>query len=172
MEIRYNNSIEDLVALQKVVVRRSSISKKIVKHRFVTMEIILLLLCLLFIFNNPVWKVLLAFVFLSVLMWLFRERSVVLQFKKDLKKEMRRDTHNSLLAERQLKISPDGIEARMEARISNFTWDQVEYINHDDQYLYFVMKGLLHFIIPKSAFADEAQLNMFLEALQGCKSLG
>ena len=91
MVVRYFNSYEDLLALQKFVLRNSAVGKKAMLHRFLAVEIVVLFVCLMFAVNHNRFYVLLAFLIISGLAWWFRERSVMMQFKKDFKRGLRKD---------------------------------------------------------------------------------
>lgn len=163
MDVRYRNTLDHLVALQKHVLRNTALGRKMVLHRFLMVEVILLLICGLFAVNHDRLKVLLVFAGLSCLAWLFRERAVLMQFRKDFKRENRRDGTGAFHSERILHVSPSGLRLRMGQIENRIGWDQVARIDRDSRYIYILLTGVLHHVIPVSAFADAQAPDRFLE---------
>ena len=166
MQVRYRNTLDDLIALQKFVLRHTDFGKKMMLHRFITVEIIIFLISLLFTFNHNPFKVLLVFIALSALAWLFRERSVLVQFRKDFKREDRRDESGAFHRDRTISINASGITVHSGGGRNSHTWDEVALISRDAKYVYVVLKGVLHHVIPLSAFHDENDAQQFMDAMQ------
>ncbi len=165
MQIRYRNTLDDLVALQKFVLRNTDTGKKMMLHRYIVVEIILVLILSLFAVNHNRWNVLLAFLIVSTLAWLFRERSVLVQFKRDFKRERRKDKQGLFDRDRILRIDADGFDISIGTDTTHHDWDQVELTGKDRKHIYIVLKGLLHHVIPLSALNDPADADRLLQAI-------
>lgn len=134
-------------------------------HRFVAVESILLFIAVLFAVNHDRLLVLLIFLFVSGLAWLFRERSVLLQFKKDFKRERRKNNTNMFEKERIMTIAPDGLTVDVGEQRTRYTWDQVVYAGKDSKHVYILLTGMLHYVIPLSAFSNHSP-EALLEAIE------
>jgi hypothetical protein len=77
-------------------------------HRFIMVECILAFICFVFAINHNRLAVLICFAGLSGLAWLFRERAVIVQFKKDFRREQRKDEINLFDRDRIMTIDTDG----------------------------------------------------------------
>ncbi|MGD9364779.1 MAG: YcxB family protein [Desulfobacteraceae bacterium] len=166
MQIRYRNTLEHLVALQKYVLRKTDFGKKMMLHRFIAVEVIVLFITIIFAINHNRFKVFLGFVIITGLAWLFRERSVLLQFKRDFKRERRKDDKGLFDKDRILTIAPDGLKISIGDTLNQYAWDQVVMVGHDRKLLYIILKGVLHYVIPLSAFADENEALLFLDRIE------
>lgn len=166
MQIRYRNTLEHLVALQKYVLRNTDFGKKMMLHRFIAVEIIVLFIAIIFAINHNRFKVFLGFVIITGLAWLFRERSVLLQFRRDFKRERRKDDQGLFDKDRILTIAPDGLKISIGDTQNQYGWDQVVTVGHDRRLLYIILKGVLHYVIPLSAFADENEALLFLDSIE------
>ena len=93
MQIRFTNTLNQLVALQKYALRHTEVGRKMMLHRFIAVESVILLIAVLFAVNHDRLVVLLVFLSVSGLAWTFRERSVIVQFKRDFKRERRMAAH-------------------------------------------------------------------------------
>jgi hypothetical protein len=166
LQIRYRNTLEHLVALQKYVLRNTDFGKKMMLHRFIAVEAIVLFITIIFAINHNRFKVFLGFVIITGLAWLFRERSVLLQFKRDFKRERRKDDQGLFDKDRILTIAPDGLQISFGDTQNQYAWDQVVTVGHDQKLLYIILKGVLHYVIPLSAFADESEALLFLNRIE------
>jgi hypothetical protein len=171
LQIRYRNTLEHLVALQKYVLRNTDFGKKMMMHRFIAVEAIILFITIIFAINHNRFKVLLGFVIITILAWLFRERSVLLQFKKDFKRERRKDDQGLFDKDRILTITPDGLKINIGNTRNQYAWDQVAMVGYDRKLLYIILKGVLHYVIPLSAFADENEALLFLDSIESHRKL-
>ncbi len=163
MKLAYHNSLADLIALQKRMLRHSAFGQKLMLQRFLMVEAVLLFICLMFAINGNPLIVLLVFAGLSVLAWFFRERSVIQQFKKDFKKELRKDEENSFSQPRIMQITPQHFEVSTGDHNQSHPWSTVEWTGQDERLLYLITKGILHYAIPKSTFKDEEEMQIFLK---------
>ncbi len=134
-------------------------------HRFIAVESIFLLIAILFAINSDRLVVLLVFLVVSGLAWLFRERSVLLQFKKDFKSERRKDDSGMFDKERIMTVSPDGLTVDIGDQRTSHAWDEVSYAGKDRKYVYLLMTGVLHHVVPLTAFSDENESDAFLKAI-------
>lgn len=166
MQIRYRNTLEHLVALQKYVLRNTDFGKRMMLHRFIAVEAIVLFITIIFAINHNRFKVFLGFVIITGLAWLFRERSVLLQFKRDFKRERRKDDLGLFDRDRILTIAPDGLKISIGDTQNQYAWDQVVMVGHDRKLLFIILKGVLHYVIPLSAFADESEVLLFLDRIE------
>lgn len=171
MQIRYRNTLDQLVALQKYVLRHTQFGKKIMLHRFLTVETVVLFISVIFAINHNRFKVFLGFVIVSALAWIFRERSVLLQFRKDFKREHRKDESGLFEKDRILSIGLDGLTVQIGGEQSHYHWEQVEMTGRDSKHIYIILKGVLHYVIPLSAFADEREADAFLEGIASYRGL-
>ncbi|MEJ2038334.1 MAG: YcxB family protein [Desulfosarcinaceae bacterium] len=165
MKVSYQNTLGQLVALQKFVLRHTPFGRKMMLHRFIMVEIVLFLICLMFAFNHSRIKVLSIFLLFSGIAWLFRERAVLMQFKKDFKREERRDESGAFHKSRVLSIDPRGFSLATGARDHRYSWNQVQHIDRDANYLYIVLEGVLHHIIPLSAFKNQETADKFVSTM-------
>lgn len=165
MQIRYRNTIDHLVALHKFFLRRTRFGKKMMLHRFIAVESIIVFITIIFAINHNRLKVFLGFVVLSSLAWLFRERSVLLQFKKDFKRERRKDEGGLFDKDRILNVTPEGLTVDIGSQHARYAWDQVEMTGRDHRHVYIILKGVLHYVIPVSAFAGNHEVDIFLESI-------
>lgn len=134
-------------------------------HRFIAVETIFFLIALMFAINNNPLVVLLVFLAVSGLAWLFRERSVLLQFKRDFKRERRKDETGMFEKDRILTVEPDGLTVDIGDQRTDYTWGEVVYAGKDKKNVYIIMGGVLHYVIPLNAFTDENESNAFLESI-------
>jgi hypothetical protein len=153
------------VALQKFALRHTEIGKKMMLHRFIAVESIFLFIAILFAVNHNRFMVLLVFLAVSGLAWLFRERSVLLQFKKDFKRERRKDDTGLFDKERIMSLGPGGLTVDIGDQRSHYTWDQVKHTGKDKKHVYVILSGVLHYVIPISAFTGDHDPEAFLEAI-------
>lgn len=165
MQIRYRNTLNQLVALQKHALRHTEVGKKMMLHRFIAVESIFFLIALMFAINNNPLVVLLVFLIVSGLAWLFRERSVLLQFKRDFKRERRKDDTGMFEKERLMTIDPDGLTVVIGEQRTHYAWDEIVHAGKDRKNAYIIMTGVLHYVIPLNAFSDENETDAFLEAV-------
>ncbi len=165
MQIRYRNTIKHLLALQKYVLRNTTTGKTMMLHRFLAVEAIILFITIIFAINHNPFKVFLGFVIVSCLAWIFRERSVLLQFKKDFKRERRKDKEGLFDMDRILNIAPDGITVNIGSQRNEYTWDEVDMTGKDKHHVYILLTGVLHYVIPMTAFADENEADTFLSRI-------
>lgn len=172
MEIRYHNTLEHLVALQKQVLRKTEAGKKMMLHRFILVEIIIVGIAIIFAINHNRPKVLLGLLIVTGLAWLFRERSVIVQFRKDFKRERRKNGTGQFEKDRILRIAPDGLEVQIGLEQTQYAWNQLEWVGRDRKHVYMLLKGVLHYVIPVTAFADENEVAHFLESIASFQSPG
>ncbi len=165
MEVRYRNTLDHLVALQKYVLRHSSTGKKMMLHRFMAVEAIIVVITIIFMINHNRLNVLLGFILATSLAWLFRERAVVVQFKKDFRREHRKDKTGLFDKDRIISIAPEGLAARIGNDQTLYPWDQLETAGRDGKYLYLILTGVLHYVIPLASFKDESEADAFLESI-------
>ena len=170
MQVRYRNNIKDLVALQKYVLRHTDTGKKMMLHRFLAVEAIVLFITIVFAINHNIFKVFLVFIVVSCLAWLFRERSVLLQFRKDFKREQRKDEEGLFEKERVLSIDPSGIMVEIGVQESQYEWDEVDMVGQDKHYVYIILTVVLHYVIPQAAFAAEGETNKFLKKIESYRN--
>lgn len=170
MLIRYRNTLDHLVALQKYVLRHTAFGKKMMLHRFLAVEAIVLFIAIIFAVNHNRFKVLLCFVIVSCLAWLFRERSVLLQFKRDFKRERRRDEQALFDKDRVMRIAPDGLTVNVGNQHAHHAWSKVDMTGRDNRHVYIVLSGVLHYVIPVTAFADENEVDIFLDAIEAYRA--
>ncbi|MDJ0780686.1 MAG: YcxB family protein [Desulfosarcinaceae bacterium] len=163
MKFAYHNSVDDLIALQRCMLRHSAFGQKLMLHRFIMVEVVLAFICGMFAINGNPFKVLLAFAALSVLAWHFRERSVIQQFKRDFKRELRKDEDNSFAKPRILQISPQHLAVSTGNHHQTHPWRTVEWTGQDDRRLYIITTGVLHYAVPKSVFKDPEEMQSFLK---------
>ena len=155
MQIRYRNTLDQLIALQKFMLRNSAFGKKMMLHRFIMVECILGFICLVFAVNHNRLIVFLFFVGLSGLAWLFRQRTVIVQFKKDFKRERRKDELNLFDKDRILRFDDVGLRIDIGSQENSYTWSEVETIGQDTKNIYILLTGVLHYVIPKTAWDTE-----------------
>ncbi len=165
MQIRYTNTLNQLVALQKYALRHTEVGKKIMLHRFIAVESVLLLIAFLFAVNHNRLVVLLVFLSISGLAWTFRERSVIVQFKRDFKRERRKNPGGAFDKERVLTVNPDGLAVDIDGQRAHHTWDKIIYTGKDRQNVYILLEGVLHYVIPLSAFSGDVVPEAFLESI-------
>lgn len=170
MQVRYRNDIKDLIALQKYVLRHTDTGKKMMLHRFLAVEAIVLFITIVFAINHNPFKVFLGFIIVSCLAWLFRERSVLLQFRKDFKRERRKDAEGLFEKERVLSIDPSGLEVEIGVQQSQYEWDEVDMAGQDKLHVYIILKGVLHYVIPQTAFANEGETDIFLNKIESYRN--
>lgn len=166
MQIRYRNTLNQLIALQKFMLRNSAFGKKMMVHRFIMVECILVFICAIFAVNHNRLVVLGCFAGLSALAWLLRERAVIMQFRKEFRRERRKSDINLLDRDRILTIDENGFEVRIGSRESRYTWDEVETTGQDKKHIYILLKGVLHHVMPKSAWPDLERAEAFYTTLQ------
>lgn len=170
MKIIYHNTLDDIIALQKMVLRHSRMGRKIMLHRFILVEIILLLICIPLMFAGNPLKILLFFLMISALAWIFRERSVIFQFKKDMKGQLMRDPDAAFRKETTVRLSENGISVTNTGSTTDHPWNRLEHFAHDSRYIYILTDGLRNYVIPKTAFPSDAEADTFLGALEGRRS--
>jgi hypothetical protein len=166
MRIRYRNTLIQLVALQKFMLRNSAFGRKMMLHRFIMVECILMFICIMFAVNHNKLVVLTCFAGLSGLAWLFRERTVILQFKKDFRREKRKDEIDSFDRDRIMTIDTDGFRVLIGSQENRYNWNEVEAVGRDKGNIYILLNGVLHYVVPKSAWEDPAQSEQFFNTLQ------
>lgn len=172
MEIRYRNTLDQLLALQKFVLRNSHIGKRMMLHRFLAAEAIILFITVIFTINHNLFKVLIGFAILTGLAWVLRERSVILQFKKDFKRERRKNEAGLFDKNRILSIAPEGLTVRIGNDQTHYTWYRIETVGRDRKHIYLVLDSVLHYVIPISAFSDESEADTFLETIESYRKSG
>lgn len=165
VQIRYTNTLDQLVALQRCALRHTEVGRKTMFHRFIAVESVILLIAILFAVNHNRILVLLTFLFVSSLAWLFRERSVLLQFKRDFKKERRKNDGGVFEKERIMTVAPDGLTVDIDGQRTHYTWDRIVYTGKDRKHVYILLRGVLHYVIPLSAFSGDLEPEAFLESI-------
>lgn len=166
MQIRYRNNIKHLIALQKYVLRHTDTGKKMMLHRFLAVEAIILFITIVFAINHNLFKVFLGFIIFSCIAWLFRERSVLLQFRKDFKREHQKDEEGLFEKDRVLSIEPSALSVAIGEQRNQYAWDEVEITGQDKHHVYIILKGVLHYVIPVGAFANEGEPDIFLKNIE------
>ena len=134
-------------------------------HRFIAVESVILLIAVLFAVNHDRLVVLLVFLSVSGLAWTFRERSVIVQFKRDFKRERRKNHGGTFDKERVLTVSPDGLSVDIDGQQSHYAWNQIIYAGKDRQNVYILTEGVLHYVIPLSAFSGDVEPEVFVESI-------
>ncbi|MGD9189354.1 MAG: YcxB family protein [Desulfobacteraceae bacterium] len=170
MQIRYRNTLNQLVALQKYMLRNSAFGRKMMLHRFIMVECILAFICFVFAINHNRLVVLMCFAGLSGLAWLFRERAVIVQFKKDFRRERRKDEINLFDRDRIMTIDTDGFRVLIGSQENRYGWNEVEAVGQDKNNIYILLAGILHYVIPKSAWEDRDQSEQFFDTLQSYRN--
>ena len=165
MQIRYRNTMEHLVALQKFVLRNSEFGKKMMLHRFIAVETVIVLISIIFAINHNRFKVLLGFLVVSGLAWLFRERSVLLQFKRDFKRERRKDESGMFDKDRIMTVDAEGLTVEIGTQETRYSWDRIGATGQDRKHVFIVTNGVLHYVIPLSAFSKNEDPKAFLDAI-------
>jgi hypothetical protein len=163
MKLAYHNSLNDLIALQRCMLRHSAFGRKLMLHRFLMVASVLFFICLMFAINGNPLKVFLVFSALSVLAWMFRERSVILQFKKDFKKELGKDEENSFAQTRIMQIHPEALEVSTGDNHQRHPWSSVEWTGQNERLLFIITNGFMHYAIPKTVFQDGEEMQIFLK---------
>jgi len=163
MKLAYHNTLADLIALQKCMLRHSAFGQKLMLHRFLMVEAVLFFICLMFAINGSPFKVFLIFAALSALAWTLRERSVIQQFKKNFKKELRKDEEKSFAQPRIMQISPEHLEVSPGDNHQAHPWPSVEWTGQDERLLCIITKGVLHYAVPKNVFLDDEEMQIFLK---------
>lgn len=171
MQIRYRNTLNQLVALQKFMLRNSAFGRKIMLHRFIVVESLLIFICFIFAINHNRLMVLICFAGLSGVAWLFRERAVIVQFKKDFRRERRKDDINLFDRDRMMTIDADGFRVLTGSQENRYDWSEVEAVGQDKNNIYMLLTGVLHYVIPKSAWKDPDQSQQFFNTLQSYRNL-
>ena len=161
MQVRYRNTVGDIVALQKMVLRHTLMGRKILFHRFLVVEAVLLLICLLLMTGHPPGPVMPFFVGFSALAWGFRERPVIRKFTKDLKAQLVRDPEAAFRRETTMTVSEEGLEVANSGAAVTHPWPRVEYVGRDDRYTYVLTDGLRHYAVPAAAFGGDAEADRF-----------
>ena len=90
---------------------------------------------------------------------------MLLQFKKDFKRERRKDESGSFDKDRILTIAPEGLTVEIGGQRTHYTWDQIVTTGSDRKHVYIVLGGVLHYVIPLSAFSDENESQTFMESI-------
>ena len=139
-------------------------------HRFMAVEAIILFITIISAVNHNPLKVFIGFIIISCLAWLFRERSVLLQFRKDFKREYRKDKDGLFEKERVLSIGPSGLLVEIGEQQSRYAWNEVELTGQDKHYVYIILTGVLHYIIPLTAFANEGEPDLFLSHIESYRN--
>jgi hypothetical protein len=170
MQVRYRNTLQHLIALQKYVLRNTDTGKKMMLYRFLAVEAIILFITIIFATSHNPFNVFVGFIIVSYLAWVFRERSVLLQFRKDFKREQRKDKEGLFEKDRILNISKEGFSVDMGSQRTEYTWDQIEITGKDKYHVYIILTGVLHYVIPLSAFADENEAVTFLKSIASFRS--
>jgi hypothetical protein len=171
MQVRYRNTLKHLIALQKYVLRNTDTGKKMMLHRFLAVEAIILFITIIFATSHNPFKVFVGFILVSGLAWVFRERSVLLQFRKDFKRELRKDEDGLFEKDRILNIAPEGLIVDIGSQRSEYAWDQIEMTGKDNHYVYIILTGVLHYVIPLSAFTDGDEVDTFLRSIASHRTL-
>lgn len=171
IQIRYRNTLNQLVALQKYMLRNSAFGRKMMLHRFLLVECILVFICVLFAINHNRLVVLICFAGLSGLAWLLRERTVIVRFKKDFRRERRKDDINSFDRDRIMTIDADGFRVQIGSRENRYDWSRVEAVGQDKNNIYILLTGVLHYVIPKSAWQVPDHPEQFFNTLQSYRNL-
>lgn len=170
MQIRYRNTLKHLVALQKYVLRHTDTGKKMMFHRFLAVEAIILFITVIFAINHNLFNVFLGFIIVSGVAWLFRERSVLLQFRKDFKRERRKDEEGLFEKDRILRIDSGGLTVDIGTQRSQYAWDEVELTGQDKHHVFIILTGVLHYVIPIAAFDNEGEVDTFLNKIESYRS--
>lgn len=166
MKVVYRNTLDDIIALQKMVLRHSRMGRKIMLHRFILVEVILFLICLPLMFAGNPMKIMLFFLVISIVAWIFRERSVILQFKKDMKGQLMRDPDAAFRKETTVRLSEKGLSVTNTGITTDHPWNRLEHFAQDSRYIYILTDGLRNYVIPKTAFPSDAEAETFLGALK------
>ena len=72
--------------------------------------------------------------------------------------------------ERILSITPEELCISFGGQQSCHAWDEVEQVGRDREHIYIILKGVLHHVIPLSAFTDEKEADDFFTTLDGYQS--
>ena len=165
MRVEYENDAKNLVALHKRVLRSTDVGRKMLLHRHFMVQAVLVVVCGMFAVNGDRLTVLAVFVALSVLAWVLRDRAVVMKYKKDLKNNMPKGADGNGLVRRSMALNPDGLGFEAGGQEHRYAWADLEAVEADADNVYVMPEGLMHFVIPKSAFSPE-QLQEFMETLK------
>lgn len=162
MRVEYDNDIKALVALHRTVLKSTQVGRRMLLHRHLIVQAVLVVVCGLFAVNNDPLVVLAVFVALSALAWVLRDRAVVKKYRKDLKGNMPKGPGG--VVHRAVTLLDDGLEFESEGRTLRYAWSGLEAVEADQDNLYVMPDGLMHYVIPKNAFGPD-QLRAFMEAL-------
>jgi hypothetical protein len=162
--------MKHLLALQKYVLRNTDAGRKMMRHRFLAVETIIVLITMMFAITHNLFNVFLGFIIVSCSAWIFRERSVLLQFKKDFQRERRKDEEGLFDLDRILSIAPEGLTVDIGFRRNEYTWDQIDTVGIDKNHVYILLTGILHYVIPLTAFTGENEAHTFLEAIDAFRT--
>ncbi len=154
--------------------------KRLLVHRFVMVEILLLLICLLLMLGNHPLRILPAFVAISGLAWWFRERAVMVQFKRDMKGQLMRDPDAAFTRQTSMETTEEGFTVTNSGVTARFFWREVEHIEADDRCIFILSEGMQHYVVPKAAFGSPVEASAFFrfitrsreKAMEGSRSSG
>jgi hypothetical protein len=170
MNIEYELNIDDILAFHLYHHEHSpEIGRvwKLIRRMLLFISILefLIAITLLVAFGKqqlPLVIALGACAVLTFLLWSFH----LFTFQKTLRLTVARDYgqgRNKLIGKHKLSITPDAVTDITDTGESTTRWNTIGYVSSTDQYLFMLVRFSSPYIVPRSAFDDEAAFRQFVE---------
>lgn len=174
MEVEYSLGLEDLLAFNQYRNAHSpTIRRQQLTHRLAVPLALAVLWVLLSgmvggIVGPSAWIMLGLFIGLVGAVFFFSYPARVRQRTRRLVERMYMEGQNrGLFARRRLTITPETITDATEISVTTMRWAAVEKIVIDERHAFFYVSAVGAFVLPKAAFATEAEFQEFVETAQG-----
>lgn len=113
----------------------------------------------------PLWYWLIIFGTLSALWYSFYPKYIKWEVSRRTSKLIKEGKDNTLLGNRTIKLTPEGVHDISEHGDSKVKWGSIERIEKNETHIYIYISSISSFIIPIRAFKDLASKEVFMMEL-------
>ena len=169
MEVEYSLGLEDLLAFNQY---HCTHSPAVRRQQFIPRVAVLIALAAVWVLSSAIvdpsaWIILGFFFGLVGAISYFSYPARARRRSRRLVERVYMEGHNrGLFTRRRLTITPETITDATEITVRTMKWVAVEKIAVDQRHAYFYVSAVSAFILPKAAFASEAEFQEFVETAQ------
>ncbi len=165
MQVTYGITLEDLVALSLYHFKTSRSGRRTVRM----WQVLAPGLGVLFIVLPTCWRGSVAMV-IGLVLWVIYSIAWVLLIpaffrvflKRNVTKAYKEGQNRSMIGRHTMTLGPDGVVDTTEFGEERHVWSVVEKIAEDENYVFIYLSATSAHVVPKRAFAQQADLGAFL----------
>nr|WP_300003902.1 YcxB family protein [Tissierella sp.] len=165
MELKFRLTEEDYINYNIEHAKRSpSIRKSILFQRLMGPAVFIIAPFVVAKYSEiPLWYWITLFGITTIVWLVFYPKYANWEMKTRLKKMMKEKNHESLLAERTLILTQDGITEESPGEKSSIIWEKIVSLEETEDYIHVYISPVEAHVIPKRVFKDQQSQSLFIE---------